>query len=168
MEYAAIKNIAEQEYAKVKDQIPVPVVAIAQSHDLFVSEIEMSGAGMEGYSGVLTRLANGWSILVNKQDVPARKRFTIAHEIGHFLLHKNQPFADDFRLGETFYRPESTGEDVLEKEANHFAANLLMPEDRIRQQWELLQRVDTMAEFFSVSDVSMTHRLKVLGIITNE
>src|SRR5215217_1945633 len=62
-------------------------------------------------------------IRVNRHDSPERQRFTVAHEIGHYLLHRNQignGITDD-----VLYR--STLTDRREAEANRVAADILMP-----------------------------------------
>ncbi len=159
-----IKNLAEEALQKGGGRIPIPIVDIAQEYDLAIYEIEMSVLGNQTPSGILTQRENKWFIAINKNDVAVRKRFTIAHEIGHFLLHKNQRFIDDFRFGETFYRSHSE-DNQLEKEANYFAANLLMPESYVKKKWEELHNVTEMAKSFDVSEVSMTFRLKNLGLI---
>ncbi len=64
-----------------------------------------------------------------------RQRFTIAHELGHFFLHRasSTVFVDAAPI---FFRDESSsnGSQREEIEANAFAAELLMPEDAIRQR----------------------------------
>lgn len=69
-----------------------------------------------------------WIIVLNKKHTPLRHRFTIAHELGHLLMHQyTKPHADGeqrirFRDGTS-----SLGTEPEEVEANQFAAELLMP-----------------------------------------
>jgi Zn-dependent peptidase ImmA (M78 family) len=74
-----------------------------------------------------------WVIVVNKHHAEVRQRFTIAHELGHILLHKyTSPHADG-RVRVRFRDDDSSrGSDFEEIEANGFAAELLMPERIIR------------------------------------
>lgn len=99
---------------------------------------------------------SGWAITVNAIEPRFRQRFTIAHELGHFVLHRNE--APEGVTDDTFYR--SALSDKREAEANAFAANLLMP-------WHLIDKyVDSgvrtpqeLAKLFGVSDVAMNIRL---------
>jgi len=165
MEYKDIEKLATEQFQSTGGLIPVPVVDIAKKLGLPVYEIEMPL--IEGVipSGVLNKLKDGnWGIILNNKDAHTRKRFSIAHEIGHFLTHKDRAFVDAFTAGETFYR-DGTGDEQLEKEANFFAANLLMPAEKIKEVWALSSNPSEMARKFDVSEVSMTFRLKNLGLI---
>lgn len=105
-------------------------------------------------------------ISVNKADSGKRKRFSYAHELGHYFFHNNQEFKVD-KVGLKRDISSSLGEVVEEIEANFFAACLLMPEE------EVLSRVDTdisiednasqLAVVFKVSEMAMGFRLKYLG-----
>lgn len=76
----------------------------------------------QSFDGMLwyDRDARQWIILVNATAHRYRSRFTIAHEIGHFLLHRN--LMDIFCC-----TPDTATTDPLEREANAFASELLMP-----------------------------------------
>lgn len=109
-------------------------------------------------------------ITSNKNDGKERKRFTIAHEIGHFILHsKEQPIFID-KTPQVMFRnsSSSTGEDFKEREANAFAASLLMPKKLIEH--EILNTPNDfdlaiiyLAKKFGVSQQAMTFRLSNLG-----
>lgn len=71
--------------------------------------------------------ASGFEIQVNKYDSPERQRFTIAHEIGHFLLHTK--FIGAGIVDNILYR-SSLGSS-LETEANKIAADIVMPKSSI-------------------------------------
>lgn len=168
MEYKEIENLATMQYQSVGAKVPVPIVAIAQKLHLPVYEIKMSAIDGVTPSGVLNKLKDGnWAIILNEKDVHTRKRFSIAHEIGHFLIHKDQPFIDKFTAGEAFYR-DGLGDEQLEKEANFFAANLLMPKDKVKEIWHTSSNPSEAAKKFDVSEVSMTFRLKNLELIEGD
>lgn len=106
-------------------------------------------------------------ITVNSTDSLERKRFTIAHELGHFILHSSNTslFIDGtskimFRNNES-----SSGKHLQEKEANHFAACLLMPKNMIQKF--IINRpnisVKDLSKKFQVSEMAMTFRLANLG-----
>lgn len=80
-------------------------------------------------SGLLKRIGKDGNpvIAVNETDPPARQKFTIAHEIGHYLLHKSENIMIDTE--QVHFRDEnsSTATSLKEIQANQFAAELLMP-----------------------------------------
>jgi hypothetical protein len=80
-------------------------------------------------AGLMFRLGDDGLAFVSADDILARQRFTAAHELGHFLLHRDRMtgFIADADISET---DDATNE--MEREANRFAAELLMPEDVIR------------------------------------
>jgi len=115
---------------------PVNVVGVARELGLRVKrDAELS----QGISGYLMRQDDGRYVVASSgHEHPYRQRFTLAHEIGHFVLHKS--LVD--RIGgvddDTKYRSTDRGdlyntyiEKLHEQQANSFAANLLMPEDRV-------------------------------------
>lgn len=110
-------------------------------------------------------------ILYNKSHKnPQRLRFTIAHELGHYFLHsKDTPlFIDSYP--KVMYRNglSSSGEDRKEREANAFAASILMPKVLIVKEIEdsedsTVDAVKHLAMKFKVSEMAMTYRLTNLG-----
>jgi len=103
-----------------------------------------------------------------------RQNFTTAHELGHFLLHD----FDDIHIDRQFkvwLRSEasSQGTDLEEKEANLFAAELLMPEKFLSKDVQKIGAVDLLdedvikklAEKYQVSTQAMTFRLGYLGYV---
>ncbi|UWQ21893.1 ImmA/IrrE family metallo-endopeptidase [Jannaschia sp. W003] len=97
-------------------------------------------------------------LYVNADDMPERQSFTIAHELGHWLLHRNfyLDHPDEYPVLPRFTDPNRG--DPKEKEANKFAACLLVPE-------RLLQPVkgapvSSLASVFGVSRTMMEWRIK--------
>ncbi|MDB5531500.1 MAG: hypothetical protein JWR51_4603 [Devosia sp.] len=82
---------------------------------------------LDGFEGALVpgeKRPTAWGILYNNNQRPERARFTVAHELGHYLLHREE-YPDGFWCGEDVVsRREGEG---VEKEADTFAAYLLMP-----------------------------------------
>jgi Zn-dependent peptidase ImmA (M78 family) len=72
----------------------------------------------------------GYTIYVNSTDALYRRRFTIAHEIAHYLLHRNTE-TKEFRDDRMYRSPGIT--DAKEAEANRLAADILMPRRIIRR-----------------------------------
>lgn len=153
---------------------PIDVHMVARSLGLQIAEAPND----DELSGFLLRQRNGGAIIgVNARHSLNRKRFTIAHEIGHFLLHEhaNQVHVDSnksFRVALRSPR-SSTGEDVEEVEANTFAAELLMPASFLEhdlQSSEGLSKdgeefVGALAKKYGVSVAAMSFRLVNLGVL---
>ncbi|MEO8581932.1 MAG: ImmA/IrrE family metallo-endopeptidase [Patescibacteria group bacterium] len=166
MTNSQIEKLAEKVFAKLGDVIPVDMIKAARLHDIDVFVTHMEKTVGATPSGILVEQQKKWAILLNIDDTLTRQRFTIAHEIGHFLIHKGKQFVDEFTAGETFYRDGSDNEE--EQEANYFAACLLMPEEEVERIWPQCKDPKDAAVRFKVSEVSMTYRLKKLGLITVE
>lgn len=113
----------------------------------------------------------------------ARKRFTIAHELGHYVLKHSRGgmFIDDYnRQFSLHYRDSnsSTGEIKQEREANAFAAALLMPEPLLKEAFDNLEQqffnfsneendiIGELARKFEVSRMAMIYRIDNLGLFT--
>lgn len=102
---------------------------------------------------------------VNAASHIHRARFTIAHEIGHYI-HKYQNLSDDEVAEKIEYRNElsSKGTDDEEKWANHFAAALLMPATIVYEFWAKGLTIEEIARLFDVSTKALKHRLDNLGL----
>ena len=94
-----------------------------------------------------------WGIFVNEDSSPERRRFTIAHELGHFVLHRAKRRTFNCDKAAVHLSLESAG--VIEREADEFASNLLMPGDvlreRITSQDVDLHLLSGLAKAFGVS-----------------
>lgn len=134
----------------------------------------------EELSGVLIKGGGAVAIGVNSEHHENRKRFTIAHEIGHYLLdHPGEMFIDKtLRQKAVVVRRDgrsSEGTDKHEIEANRFAAELLMPsniiEEEVRKRLSKSKTpsaddlVSDMAALFRVSTQAMEIRLVNLGFL---
>lgn len=162
--YARINKIVDGLLMKNSvDIAPVPVEAIAKSLGASIAYRDFD----EDVSGLLVRQGESSVIGVAKSQSKERQRFTIAHELGHLLLHEGQEVHVDklFRIN---FRSKvsSTAEDVQEIEANIFAANLLMPRAflvkdaaKLDLDFEDQGHVQSLASRYEVSAQAMTFRL---------
>lgn len=103
---------------------------------------------------------SGYSIIVNAHEAFVRKRFTVAHEVAHFLLHRNN--IGDGLVDDALYR---SGLPTLEEvHANRLAADILMPYARIEDAiGRGTKTIDALAKAFKVSPQAMSLRLGVPG-----
>lgn len=149
--------------------IPVDVESIAKSLSVGVRYGKLD----DDTSGMLVIKDGNPLIGVNSRHHANRQRFTIAHELCHFLLHKDQAslFLDKSPV---FFRDNvsSQGSRIIEIEANDFAAELLMPDDKIHEcilEYPIDMfdevKVRLMAERFGVSPQALLIRLTKLGYV---
>ncbi|MBU6214753.1 ImmA/IrrE family metallo-endopeptidase [Patescibacteria group bacterium] len=146
--------------------IPVPIEEIAEHFKMHIGR-----APSNDFSGMLIRKDGAALIGVNSTEHPRRQRFTIAHEIGHFFLHPTKNVLVDYRKSS-----KGTHRTLKEKEADIFAASLLMPareltRDFIKVAGGILtdeeQRksvVSLLATKYEVSEEAMNIRLLGLGM----
>lgn len=133
----------------------------------------------EDISGVLMAKGASGTIAYNPNDPPLRHRFTIAHELGHFILHKKnsvsseQLFVDrDFLVKYRSSNKYSPTEYEQEQQANAFAAALLMSEEFVHAELAKMdyddlseiQLIEALARVFEVSPTAMTYRFSNLDI----
>lgn len=152
---------------------PVPVEKLAER-----LKAKLSFEPFEGHdeiSGILYRDERRVVIGINSSHAKTRQRFSIAHEIGHLLLHDGDLFVDKTVRLNFRSKKSSLAEDTQEIEANQFAAELLMPREMIER--EIKKRADKrksvsedvlaveLASVFEVSKQAMEYRLINLGIV---
>jgi len=106
-------------------------------------------------SGEIRPGDEGYVIRVSRHDSHGRQRFTVAHEIAHFLLHRD--LIGDGITDDALYRSNQT--DSVEAEANRLAADILMPADLLNDAHQTIDRLgadDPIAALASVFEVSPT------------
>lgn len=138
----------------IEDPDEIDIVAIAAHHDLFVRI-----GGIEGAEGRLVSSKDRGVIRIRADiNQPARRRYIIAHELGHFILH-----ARDATLSACTERAlNNYGSDDVEGEANWFAAELLMPAAMFSPHCDVKQPsmavVRALAEQFQTTVTASTIR----------
>lgn len=142
--------------------VPINILAIAEFLGLEVVEEPMD----DDLSGYLEQRSGTWVVGVNSLHHKNRKRFTVAHEIAHFVLHSAEK--DSFH-DQTFARRNGvSGANHMEREADNFAANLLMPEGDVRRLVASgVTTLSGLAERFGVSALAMKYRVQNLGYRVN-
>lgn len=157
---------------------PVMVEDIAKAKGASVVPYELG----DEVSGVLVVEEDRGTIGYNVTHPKNRQRFTIAHELGHFILHvnkgkSNEMFVDkDFIIKWRYKKVYTATEFKQEQEANAFAAALLMPRDFLLTEMSKdkyigfteTKLIDALAKVFDVSALAMTYRfadLNRLGVL---
>ena len=104
-------------------------------------------------------LNNKCTITVNIRHSKARQRFTIAHEIAHFVLHRD--LIGDGVVDNAMYRSNSLS-DRIERQANSYAADILMPWPLVLAKYKQGVAPVDMARMFEVSLAVAEIRIKEL------
>lgn len=96
-------------------------------------------------------------VLINPKESLVRQRFTVFHELGHYILgHAPSPRDPDCNYNINNFRSE-------ERDANAFAAEMIMPEEAVHLYVNKGYKVSDMARLFDVSEQAMRIRLERLG-----
>ncbi len=126
---------------------------------------------MDEASGSISRDGDTFIVNVNALESKVRQRFTAAHELAHYLLHRDL-MGDGKRMHrhvDTLYAKGDQPGDVIfnrshEIEANRIAAQIIMPKKLVEQEYGKGQDVADLASKFGVSKPAMEIRLKTLGL----
>lgn len=137
------------------DSPPIPLTDIVSSYGLNIEYADFTsiskGNEIAGFIDFDAR-----KIYINKDDSPNRQRFTIAHELGHYLLHKDY-VKDESKYNVLLRRPlKNLDYTPEEQEANCFAAELLVPKDLLKKYKNLPNTI--RASIFAVSEDVMKFR----------
>lgn len=163
-------------FSALTDNQGIDVLTVARKIGVDLKEHDFG----EDVSGVLLRDGDKVQIGYAANNGEKRQRFTIAHELGHYSLNHQRKgvFVDTPEKYFALFRnsSSSTGEDFQEREANAFAAALLMPIGLVREgishflssdraEKEGFQLVPDLAKRFHVSELAMTYRLTNLNSV---
>lgn len=141
----------------------VDPVALAKSLSISVYDADLP----EGVSGILRKRPKARpEIYVQRSDHPRRKRFTVAHELGHMVKRQKDEnyFDDDIATVDKRDDLATKGVDPGEMYANAFAAALLMPRGVMEVMVDNDFSARHMAAVLSVSLAAVSNRLKNLGL----
>jgi Zn-dependent peptidase ImmA (M78 family) len=142
-----------------------PAVDIAKIANLPKIEIHLEPRHRMPTLAGFSQWADGrWLIVVNRDSVPGRRRFTLAHEFKHILDHNAARIV--YRgIG---YGDKKRHDQQIELICNHFAACVLMPRTWVKQAWASgIQDIESLAGLFKVSVEAMNTRLVYLGFIAD-
>ena len=148
-----ITRVQQEIIAKHQVEAPVHIVPMAKELGLKVFKNKEFPDNLSGL--IMKEKDNTYSIHANGNQGITRQRFTIAHELAHFLLHKDEigdGIKDDF-----LYRSKLPGK--IEREANKLGAALLKPEHLLKTEANKSLMVSEQAEKFWVSNITMDIRL---------
>lgn len=139
----------------------IDIEAVIENH----SQLQLLYADLGDKDAYIKRVdQEKFEIGVNKRHSTTRQRFSMAHELAHFLLHQDQ--IEDLKNGERImYRDAERN--PREFSANLFASESLMPEDAFREVYEEFHgNVMYMAREFGVSPEALKYRGQSLGYLS--
>lgn len=152
--------------------MPVPLVGIAKDIGYGVYRFRSTFETLN-ISGIVNY--NERKILLNAADFNMRQRFTLAHEIGHIVLRHHE----NGKSEKVDYREDvSNPSEENERNANRFAAELLMPEKYFKEKFEEVKSksdsnsddykiviINKLADYFITSYFTTRIRIKELGLL---
>lgn len=147
---------------------PVDLKAIFSDLGIEYQELWME----DGESGSITRNGDNFTVAVNGLESANRQRFTAAHELAHYLLHRDLMHANGSKMnrhtdklyGAPEDNPASPFTRQHEIQANRLAAQIVMPAKLVRENFAVQQDAGVLAADFGVSKAAMEIRLRTLGL----
>jgi IrrE N-terminal-like domain len=159
-EWHSLDEAKKSKITSLQNNGPVPIGAIALSLGLTV-RLSTLPVGVSGEIRPDPNTESGFAIKVNRHEAKERQRFTLAHEIAHFLLHKDS--IKDGLSDDVLYR--SSLSNRKEAEANRLAADILMPVVLV-QEWmkqfpdsKIELHIDDIAKYLEVSKLALGFRI---------
>jgi predicted transcriptional regulator len=145
---------------KMSGEVPIDVEGLARELGLTVDRVPM----LRDIAGKIKKDRHlpgaGYRVVINANDNRRRQRFTLAHEIAHYVMHVD--LIGDGVTDDAMYRSTLSGH--YERQANKFAADLLLPPSLVRQEWRSGNRsIAGIAAIFDVSEQAVRIRLEELG-----
>jgi Zn-dependent peptidase ImmA (M78 family) len=133
---------------------PVPILNVIEQNNFRVSGVYSDDAP-KGFSGCVDYDTK--EVTINLDHSKVRGRFTLAHELGHIILHPGENKFD--------YRFELSSPDPKETEANRFAGEILMPYAKFKEIYKKYNGdMDLISYFFYVSVGAANVRAQCLGL----
>jgi Zn-dependent peptidase ImmA (M78 family) len=153
-------HTVKREAARLLDEFsivnpPVDPVYIARSLGVAVHFVTFSGEH-DRISGFFD--ATEGAIYVNARELPLRQTFTVAHELGHRLLHQDWARSSEYKILMRDQLADDT--DPYEKEANAFAGHLLVPR-RLLDRYYQWANPQQLSQLFAVSVPMIKVRLSI-------
>lgn len=150
-------------------EAPIKIEKCAKFLEIELKPMELD----DDVSGFLLQKDKSVHIGYNKNQNKKRIRFTIAHEIAHYILHEKESNLFIDKTEKILFRNlnSSTGEIIQEREANAFAAAVLMPKKLIIEEVHKTKTetkknfIQKLSKKFDVSEQAITIRLNNLGLI---
>lgn len=141
--------------------IPVDVIKIANNLDIEVFDEELPVYE----NGWISQVNNGrFEITINRNQAKVRRRFSVAHEIAHFIFDKD--YIAEHGSIDRDGNPKDASYREREIRANKFASEILMPEYEFIEMFCQCLQIDRLADYFFVSKDAAQYRAMNLGLLS--
>jgi hypothetical protein len=163
-------NMKSQNLKELPQGLPVNIEGIIRLQGI---ELDKNAKLTDVISGEIRKIGEeNYRISVQGSEHYYRKRFTMAHELGHFLLHKDKigDGVNDTPAYRTYEKAELFNTNITaehETEANSFAAALLMPKEAVEYYLEEKKSLKEMSVIFQMSEQALRIRIKNLDLQIN-
>lgn len=134
---------------------PVDVYELARNYGVEIHEQDFPPE-FANVSGFINIENNRPVMYINASDSPKRRKFTVAHELGHWVLHEDKIRQDPQKTVLFRMALGAANKDPLEREANAFAAELLVPMEMFEKNKD--KSVSQLADIFQVSSDVIGYR----------
>ncbi len=161
-EFRGLEKTVRDKIAPILSEKPVPLGKLARSLGLTVKVAPME----RGTSGLIAKVGNAsYEIKLNKFETRNRQRYTLAHEIAHYLLHREIIDNSDGIKDNILLRSGLPQE--IEYQANRLAADLIMPDDYVESDAKRIikngaitdEAISKLANEWGVSKAAMEIKL---------
>lgn len=141
-------------------KLPVNLISIADKNGIEVYYSRLP----EGISGAIKYNPNKecFQIIVESNDNSRRRRFTLAHELAHFFLQKNELSTNQEVHYDVLYRKDYSSKEF---DVDYLAGAILMEKGILEELYEINPSIPELAKVFNVSESALTVRLMQLGIL---
>ena len=144
----------------IDDMVDIADIVRQQNYNVFIDDLDNN---ISGYVDHENR-----EVVLNKNETPERRRFTLAHELGHIILNSNN--RKQHRDNILNNQLDIYANDDKEVEANYFAGCILMPRNVFIREFNSIKgdidyKIQKLAYYFGVSKLAVNVRANVLNLI---
>ena len=147
-------------YNYIDDMVDIANIVRQQNYNVFIDDLDNN---ISGYVDHENR-----EVVLNKNETPERRRFTLAHELGHIILNSNNRIQHRDNILNN--QLDIYANDDKEVEANYFAGCILMPRNVFIREFNSIKgdidyKIQKLAYYFGVSKLAVNVRANVLNLI---
>ena len=147
-------------YNYIDDMVDIANIVRQQNYNVFIDDLD---SNISGYVDHENR-----EVVLNKNETPERRRFTLAHELGHIILNSNNSIQHRDNILNN--QLDIYANDDKEVEANYFAGCILMPRNVFIREFNSIKgdidyKIQKLAYYFGVSKLAVNVRANVLNLI---
>ena len=144
----------------IDDMVDIADIVRQQNYNVFIDDLDNN---ISGYVDHENR-----EVVLNKNETPERRRFTLAHELGHIILNSNNRIQHRDNILNN--QLDIYANDDKEVEANYFAGCILMPRNVFIREFNSIKgdidyKIQKLAYYFGVSKLAVNVRANVLNLI---